>query len=110
MPIGFHFAWNVSEGLIFGFPLSGVTGFSLLKTTNQGPDLFMGGSFGPEGGCWELPPAYWASVSFGLACAASHWWPLGQPQCRKEALDNHSLGMEGTVVISKPHSSLGRIQ
>ena len=50
MPIGFHFAWNVSEGIIFGFPLSGVTGPSLLKTVNQGPDLLLGGLFGPEGG------------------------------------------------------------
>ena len=50
MPIGFHLAWNVSEGIIFGFPLSGVTGPSIVKTVNQGPDVLLGGLFGPEGG------------------------------------------------------------
>jgi membrane protease YdiL (CAAX protease family) len=49
MPIGFHLAWNVFEGPIYGFALSGVEGFSLLKISIQGPAEFVGGEFGPEG-------------------------------------------------------------
>ena len=49
MPIGFHFAWNVTEGLV-GFPLSGVSTFSLINISTQGPAVFIGGGFGPEGG------------------------------------------------------------
>jgi membrane protease YdiL (CAAX protease family) len=49
MPIGFHLAWNVFEGPIYGFALSGVNGFSLLQISIQGPAEFVGGEFGPEG-------------------------------------------------------------
>jgi len=49
MPIGFHLAWNVFEGPIYGFALSGVNGFSLLQISVPGPAEFVGGEFGPEG-------------------------------------------------------------
>ncbi len=48
MPIGFHFAWNAAEGLV-GFPLSGVSDFSLIKISISGPEQFVGNGFGPEG-------------------------------------------------------------
>ncbi len=48
MPIGFHFAWNVAEGVV-GFPLSGVNDFNLIKISMHGPEQFVGNGFGPEG-------------------------------------------------------------
>jgi membrane protease YdiL (CAAX protease family) len=51
LPIGFHIAWNVAEGLIFGFPVSGSRqAASVLAVAEQGPDLLTGGAFGPEAG------------------------------------------------------------
>jgi membrane protease YdiL (CAAX protease family) len=45
--VGIHFAWNVLEGL-FGIPVSGHRGASLLVTTIHGPVLVSGGAFGIE--------------------------------------------------------------
>ncbi|WP_158615513.1 CPBP family intramembrane glutamic endopeptidase [Acidipila sp. EB88] len=47
---GFHFAWIGSMALLFGLPVSGLTGFSPLWTTyTSGPAWLTGGGFGPEG-------------------------------------------------------------
>ena len=51
IPIGFHIAWNLFEGLVFGFPVSGVDmGTSLIALQVKGPELWTGGPFGPETG------------------------------------------------------------
>ena len=52
IPIGLHITWNLFQGAIYGFPVSGLGPFSatLLETEQGGPDLWTGGSFGPEGG------------------------------------------------------------
>lgn len=51
LPIGFHIAWNVFEGLVFGFPVSGSReAANLVAVAEQGPDLMTGGAFGPEAG------------------------------------------------------------
>ena len=48
-PIGIHWAWNFSQGNIFGFLVSGQdAGQSLLHASIQGPDWLTGGSFGAE--------------------------------------------------------------
>jgi hypothetical protein len=55
LSIGLHFSWNFFLGPIFGFPVSGITSFTLLQVEISGPDLFTGGAFGPEAGLVVLP-------------------------------------------------------
>lgn len=52
LPIGLHWSWNLFQGNVFGFPVSGKAGDGggILRITQTGPDLLTGGSFGPEAG------------------------------------------------------------
>ncbi len=51
IPIGLHFTWNAAQGLIFGFPVSGMGDFpSIVNVRETGPDAWTGGPFGPEAG------------------------------------------------------------
>ncbi len=48
-PIGIHWAWNFTQGNIFGFKVSGQdAGVSLIKEHIEGPDWITGGVFGAE--------------------------------------------------------------
>ena len=50
LPWGLHFAWNASMGILFGLPVSGLTIFNPVITTNAvGPKWLTGGGYGPEG-------------------------------------------------------------
>lgn len=51
LPIGLHVSWNVAQGSLYGFPVSG-TGFgvSVIGTADVGPRVMTGGAFGPEAG------------------------------------------------------------
>lgn len=49
MPIGIHWAWNFTQGNIFGFAVSGGdAGNSLVTASVNGPEFITGGAFGPE--------------------------------------------------------------
>lgn len=49
LPIGIHWAWNFTEGRIWGLPVSGSTKMtSLFHADTSGSELFTGGAFGPE--------------------------------------------------------------
>lgn len=48
---GLHFAWNVTMGILFGLPISGLTQFSsLIRSDAWGPVWLTGDGYGPEGG------------------------------------------------------------
>ena len=50
IPLGLHAGWNFFEGIVFGFPISGIDGFHLINQTVSGPEWITGGDFGPEAG------------------------------------------------------------
>ena len=52
IPIGLHITWNFFQSTVFGFPVSGLQplGATFLSVKQDGPALWTGGTFGPEGG------------------------------------------------------------
>ncbi len=70
LPIGLHLGWNFFEGVVFGFPVSGLNINTLSHITVSGPILWMGGAFGPEAGLIVLPALVLGSIllyGFSLA-------------------------------------------
>lgn len=67
LPIGVHVTWNLFQGAVYGFPVSGVdVGATVLSTRLSGPALITGGPFGPEAGLLGLA----ASVAGTVVVAA----------------------------------------
>ena len=49
LPIGIHWAWNFSQGNVFGFEVSGGNaGSTLIIPYIDGPEIITGGDFGAE--------------------------------------------------------------
>lgn len=55
LSIGLHVGWNFFEGTVYGFQVSGLEPFTLMKHTVDGPAWGTGGSFGPEAGAVMIP-------------------------------------------------------
>jgi membrane protease YdiL (CAAX protease family) len=49
MSIGIHFAWNLIQGSVFGFAISGNIAKATIISVNMPDNLLTGGVFGPEG-------------------------------------------------------------
>ena len=67
LPIGFHIAWNFTQGNIFGFAVSGLQqDASLLSPSVSGPDILTGGAFGPEASIFSFVLGLAISIYFIL--------------------------------------------
>lgn len=64
LPIGIHFAWNFTQGAIFGVAVSGNEAKGLLQSTLSGPALLSGGAFGAEASIFAVLICLAAGVYF----------------------------------------------
>jgi hypothetical protein len=99
LPTAMHSAWNFMQGVIFGFPTSGIRTYGILETTATGPGWLSGGDFGFEGSILAL-----------LLIAAAIWWYRTSWQQEKlSAIMNLSLRPDLPVSLTEeqaPESDL----
>jgi len=55
---GFHWMWNVAQGILLGLPVSGLAFSAPWKAQVHGPAWWTGGAFGPEAGLVAWLPLF----------------------------------------------------
>lgn len=53
-PTGLHFSWNFFQGVIFGYPTSGINTYEVMANQYSGPQWLSGGDFGFEGSIFAV--------------------------------------------------------
>jgi hypothetical protein len=77
LAIGLHFAWNFTEGGIFGAAISGNPVHGLLDAPISGPAMITGGSFGPEAGLAAIAVCTAAAlILLVITIRRGEWVPL----------------------------------
>jgi membrane protease YdiL (CAAX protease family) len=66
LSIGLHLGWNFFEGVVFGFPVSGLSIYPLINIKVSGPQVWTGGPFGPEAGLIILPALALGAILINL--------------------------------------------
>ena len=69
--LGLHTGWNFFEGIVFGFPVSGLQSFRLIQQSDSGPEWITGGAFGPEAGSILI-------LAMALGMILIHYWSRGR--------------------------------
>ena len=78
LPIGIHFAWNFTQGGIFGVAVSGGMASGVLTSTLSGPALISGGEFGAEASVFAVVICLAVGIVFAWrAHRAGHFKPFG---------------------------------
>ena len=87
IPIGLHITWNLFQGNVYGFPVSGgdFTQATVIAVTQGGPDWLTGGAFGPEAGVIGL-----LATMVGMALIA--WWVRRRGRLAFDATLGHPPG------------------
>lgn len=68
IPIGIHTTWNLFQGAVYGFPVSGLnTGVRLIAIEQHGDPMLTGGQFGPEGGLVGV-----GAILLGIVCVLAY--------------------------------------
>lgn len=79
LPIGVHFGWNVTQGLVWDVPVSGNAVDGLTEAMPAGSDLISGGAFGVEASVVALALATGAGLwlltrAIGAGHVVRPWW------------------------------------
>jgi hypothetical protein len=81
IPIGVHITWNIFQGLVYGFPVSGARlPVSIVRTTSRGSETVSGGAFGPEAGLLGLVGISIAAVGIAVYSRYQHGTLAIDPQ------------------------------